>query len=100
MMRPASIPVVAATAFSGNLPVYLQGLGTVTAFNTVTVKSRVDGQLTQVNFKEGQFVSKGQLLAEGRSADLPGGAGSGEGRRWRKHAEIWPRTRLRCETPK
>ncbi len=64
MMRPHSIPVVAAAAYRGDMPVYLQGLGTVTAFNTVTVKPRVDGQLTAVTFHEGQFVHKGDLLAE------------------------------------
>jgi len=46
------------------MPVYLQGIGTVTAFNTVTVKTRVDGQLVSVNFKEGQDVRKGDVLAE------------------------------------
>ena len=61
-MRAREIPVVAIAARSGDLPVYLQGLGTVTAFNTVTVKTRVDGQLTQVGFHEGQFVNKGDLL--------------------------------------
>jgi membrane fusion protein, multidrug efflux system len=50
------IPVVVATAQHGDLPVYFTGLGTVTAFNTVTVHSRVDGQLVSVAFKEGQFV--------------------------------------------
>jgi multidrug efflux system membrane fusion protein len=46
------------------MPVYLRGLGTATAFNTVTVRSRVDGQLIRVAFKEGQFVQKDDLLAE------------------------------------
>ena len=63
-MRPSTIPVVAATARAGDMPVYLQGLGTVTAFNTVTVKTRIDGQLIGVHFKEGQFVNKGDVLAE------------------------------------
>jgi multidrug efflux system membrane fusion protein len=64
MMRPHAIPVVAATAYKGNLPVFLQGLGTVTAFNTVTVKPRIDGQLVAVTFREGQVVHKGDVLAE------------------------------------
>jgi len=44
------------------MPVYLSGLGSVTAFNTVSVRPRVDGQLLEVNFKEGQSVNKGDLL--------------------------------------
>jgi multidrug efflux system membrane fusion protein len=60
---PRSVPVVAATARSGDMPVYLQGLGTVTAFNSVIVKPRVDGQLISVNFREGQEVHQGDLLA-------------------------------------
>ena len=46
------------------MPVYFNGLGTVTAFNTVTIRSRVDGQLVSVAFKEGQFVHEGDLLAQ------------------------------------
>lgn len=63
-MKPRSVPVVAATARREDMPVYLEGLGTVTAFNTVTVKSRIDGPLTRVTFKEGQSVHEGDLLAE------------------------------------
>jgi multidrug efflux system membrane fusion protein len=62
--KPRALPIVAATAQRGNMPVYLEGLGTVTAFNTVTVKPRIDGQLTAVSFHEGQFVKQGQELAE------------------------------------
>lgn len=58
------VPVVVAAAQRGDLPVYFNGLGTVTAFNTVTVRSRVDGQLISVAFKEGQFVHQGDLLAQ------------------------------------
>jgi multidrug efflux system membrane fusion protein len=58
------VPVVVASAQRGDLPVYFNGLGTVTAFNTVTVRSRVDGQLISVAFKEGQFVNEGALLAQ------------------------------------
>ncbi len=59
-----SIPVVVATAQSGDFPVYFNGLGTVTPLYTVTVRSRVDGQLINVAFKEGQFAHQGELLAE------------------------------------
>ena len=58
------VPVVVATAQRGDLPVYFDGLGTVTAFNTVTVHSRVDGQITKINFQEGQFVHQGESLLE------------------------------------
>jgi multidrug efflux system membrane fusion protein len=59
-----TVPVVVAAAQKGDLPVYLIGLGTVTAFNTVTVRSRVDGQIVKVNFTEGQFVHQGDALIE------------------------------------
>jgi membrane fusion protein, multidrug efflux system len=58
------VPVVVAAAHRGDLPVYFNGLGTVTAFNTVTVRSRVDGQIVNVAFKEGQFVREGDLLVQ------------------------------------
>src|SRR5215831_769634 len=58
-----SVSVAVARAETRDLPVYLSGLGSVEAFNTVVVKSRIDGQLVQINFKEGQEVKKGDLLA-------------------------------------
>ncbi len=57
-----TVPVGVATAEKRDMPVYLSGLGSVTAFNTVSVRPRVDGQLLEVNFKEGQFVNQGDLL--------------------------------------
>jgi membrane fusion protein, multidrug efflux system len=56
--------VVVTSARVGDMPVTLRGLGSVTAFQTVSVKTRIDGQLTRVVFHEGQFVQKGDLLAE------------------------------------
>jgi multidrug efflux system membrane fusion protein len=59
-----AVPVTAGLAETKNIPVYLTGLGTVQAFNTVVVKVRVDGQLDKVAFTEGQDVNAGDLLAQ------------------------------------
>ncbi|MCU1219700.1 MAG: mdtA [Candidatus Angelobacter sp.] len=59
-----TIPVAVAKAEVRDLPVLLNGLGSVEAYNTVAVKSRLDGQLIKVNVKEGQEVKQGELLAE------------------------------------
>ncbi|MBI1753887.1 MAG: MdtA/MuxA family multidrug efflux RND transporter periplasmic adaptor subunit [Acidobacteria bacterium] len=58
------VPVAVAQARKGDMAVHLTGLGTVTALNNVTVRSRVDGQLVRVAFTEGQMVREGDLLAE------------------------------------
>ena len=59
---PPAIPVTAGTAATRNVPVYVEGLGSVQAFNTVAVKTRVDGQITKVFFHEGQDVKAGDSL--------------------------------------
>ena len=56
------VPVAVAIAERRDLPVYLTGLGTITASNTVTIKSRVDGQVVEIAFREGQEVRQGDLL--------------------------------------
>jgi membrane fusion protein, multidrug efflux system len=57
-----AIPVTAARAQTRDMPVYVRGIGTVQAFQTVTVKSRVDGEIVKVDFTEGQEVKAGDLL--------------------------------------
>jgi membrane fusion protein, multidrug efflux system len=59
-----AVPVEAATAERKDFPVVLENLGQVAAYNTVTVKARVDGQVMLIAFKEGQMVKEGDLLAE------------------------------------
>jgi multidrug efflux system membrane fusion protein len=59
---PPAVPVVAGTAEAQNVPVYARGLGTVQAFQTVTVRTRVDGNITKVLFTEGQEVKAGDPL--------------------------------------
>jgi membrane fusion protein, multidrug efflux system len=58
-----AVPVVAATIANKNVPIYLLGVGTVIAYNTDTVRSQIQGQLTQITFTEGQTVKAGDLLA-------------------------------------
>src|SRR5437899_7639941 len=57
-------PVQVSAVQQKTMPIFLTALGTVTAYNTVTIKSRVDGQLMEVPVREGQTVRQGQMLAE------------------------------------
>jgi membrane fusion protein, multidrug efflux system len=61
---PRAVSVAVAPVQKQDVPVYLSGLGSVTAFNTANIKSRIDGQIMKVNFKEGQDVRQGELLIE------------------------------------
>ena len=61
---PPSVPVGVAEVRQRDFPVYLTGLGSVQAFNTVALKTRIDGQITKVNFMEGQDVTEGELLIQ------------------------------------
>src|SRR5262245_55156477 len=58
------VPVVAAAVARRDVPIYLDGLGSVVAYKTVTVRSQVDGRLDKVLFREGQEVHRGDVLAQ------------------------------------
>jgi multidrug efflux system membrane fusion protein len=62
--EPAPVPVKAAAVQKADFPVYLTGLGNVQGFNTVIVRTRVDGQINHIAFVEGQYVKQGDILAE------------------------------------
>ena len=61
---PRIVPVTAVEVRKADVALFLNGLGSVVAFNTVTIRSRVDGELVKVAFQEGQTVNEGDLLAE------------------------------------
>ena len=61
---PPSVPVTIASVEKADFPAYLFGLGSVQAFNTVVVRTRVDGQIDKIAFQEGQFVKEGDILAQ------------------------------------
>jgi multidrug efflux system membrane fusion protein len=61
---PTPVPVTVTPVRTADFPVYLNGLGTVEPYDTVTVRSRVDGQVTEVGFKQGQMVTAGQTLVQ------------------------------------
>jgi len=60
----SAVPVLAGRASVEDFPIVVRGIGSVQAFNTVTVKSRVDGNIVKVGFVEGQLVRKGELLMQ------------------------------------
>ncbi|HZY55004.1 MAG TPA: efflux RND transporter periplasmic adaptor subunit [Reyranella sp.] len=61
---PPAVPVTVADVRKGDFPIYLNGLGTVQPFDTVLVRSRVDGEVIKVGFKQGQMVKEGDMLVE------------------------------------
>jgi multidrug efflux system membrane fusion protein len=61
---PAPVPIVAGTVAQHDVPIYLTGVGTVIAYNTVVVRSQIQGQLVSINFTEGHAVHVGDLLAQ------------------------------------
>src|SRR6202023_948632 len=61
---PPAVPIVAGVVTQHDVPIYLSGVGTVIAYNTVVVRAQIQGQLTSINFTEGQTVHAGDLLAQ------------------------------------
>ena len=78
---PAAIPVTIQSVQNSDFPVYLNGLGTVQPYNTVTVRSRVDGQVIKVGFRQGQMVNEGDLLVQIDPRPVSGGARTGAGQK-------------------
>jgi multidrug efflux system membrane fusion protein len=62
--EPVRVPVVTSTVTSGDVPIYLRGVGTVIAYNNVVVRSQITGQLVKISFNQGQTVHQGDVLAE------------------------------------
>ena len=83
-----AVPVTVTSAALEDMPVYLTGLGSVTAFNTVNVRSRVDGQLIQVNVREGQEVRKGELLAQIDPRPFQVQLQQAQAQQYRDHAQL------------
>jgi multidrug efflux system membrane fusion protein len=82
------IPVLVSDVQQRTMPIYYTALGTVTAYNTVTVKSRVDGQLIKVNFIEGQHVRKGDLLLQIDPAPYAAAVAQAEGQYAKDEAAV------------
>src|SRR6266436_2786014 len=64
VVAPAAVPVVAQSVKSGDVPIYLSGIGNVQAYNNVVVRSQITGQITKITFIQGQTAKKGDLLAQ------------------------------------
>jgi multidrug efflux system membrane fusion protein len=86
--EPPAVPVVAGAVVRKDVPIYLDGLGTVQAFNTVTVRVRVDGQLQKVAFVEGQEVRVGDLLAQIDPAPYRTQVEQAEGKKGQDEAQL------------
>jgi membrane fusion protein, multidrug efflux system len=61
---PSAAPIVAGTVVKHDVPIYLSGVGTVVAYNTVVVRAQIQGQIVSINFTEGQHIHAGDLLAQ------------------------------------
>jgi len=83
-----AVPVLMGTVEQKDVPIFLDGLGTVQAFNTVTVRTRVDGQLRKLSFKDGQDVRAGDLLAEIDPAPFEAQVGQAEAKQAQDQAQL------------
>ena len=96
-----SVPVITATVQQKTMPIYLTALGTATAYYSVTIKSRVDGQLAAVNVREGQKVKRGQLVAQIDPAPYAAALAQAEGQIAKdKAAASYGETRRPIATPR
>ena len=92
---PPAVPVVTTVAKTGDQPIYLNGLGLVTAFKSVTLRTRVDGELLRFAVREGQMVSQGDLIAEidpglfRLNSSRPKARASVTRRCWQTQRSIW-----------
>ena len=87
-LNPPALPVVATKSRTGDIGVYYSGLGAVTPFATVTVRTRVDGQLMSVRYREGDTVHQGDLLVEIDDGPYQAALTQAEGALIRDHAEL------------
>ena len=86
--EPSPVPVVAGTVIEKDVPIYLEGIGTVQAWNTVTIHVRVDGQLDKVAFTEGQDVKAGDLLAKIDPAPFEANLAQAEAKKKQDEAQL------------
>jgi multidrug efflux system membrane fusion protein len=88
--RPAAlpVPVSAAPAQRQDVPIYLTGLGTVQAYNSVQVKSRIDGQIVRINFSEGKDVRTGDVLVEIDPRPYEAALGQAQANKLRDEAQL------------
>jgi membrane fusion protein, multidrug efflux system len=64
VQKSGAVPVTSVQALKADFPVYLNGLGSVEPYETVTVRSRVDGEITKIAFRQGQIVKDGDVLVQ------------------------------------
>jgi membrane fusion protein, multidrug efflux system len=84
----AAVPVVATQVGRADVPIYLTGIGTVQAFNSVLVRARIDGQIVKIDFAEGQDVHAGEILVEIDSGPLQAALAQAEAAKLKDQAQL------------